>query len=149
MLLKMVILVKRENLIKATQPYEYIVSLSSKTRWRFLLLCCFFELPKTLHRERVHIFCPKKYIDFSNIRNCMLKRDMEFRPFYLFVRQFVCNLKIILRNSVITPFRILNISVAACRIFWWWIETEPLNKSITAPPYQWAQWNCDLKNFIH
>ena len=29
---------------------------------------------------------------------------MEFRPFYLFVKQFVCNLKIPLRNSVITPF---------------------------------------------
>ena len=59
----------------------------------------------------------------------MLKRDMEFRPFYLFVRQFASNLKITFRNSVITPFKI-------CPIFWWWIETESLNKSITTPPYQ-------------
>ena len=57
--------------------------------------------------------------------------DMEFRPFYLFVRQFACNLKIPLRNSAVTPFKILNISVADCQIFWWWIETEPLNKSIS------------------
>ena len=55
---------------------------------------------------------------------------MEFRPFYLCVRQFVYNLKISLRNSVITPFKVLNLSIAGCRIFWWWIETEPLNKSI-------------------
>ena len=56
------------------------------------------------------------------MRNFMLKRDMEFRPFYLFVRQFVCNLKITLRNSVITPLKMLNISIADCQIFWWWIE---------------------------
>ena len=67
---------------------------------------------------------------FSNIRDCTLKRDMEFRPLYLFGRQFVCNLKISLRNSVITPFKVLNISIAGCRIFCWWIETESLNKSI-------------------
>ena len=32
---------------------------SSKTRWRFPLLYCFFDLPKALHRVRVHIFGPK------------------------------------------------------------------------------------------
>ena len=75
-------------------------------------------------------FLPKKYIYFSNIRNCMSNRDKKFRPFYLFVRQLVCNLKILLRNSVITPFKVLKNSVAGCWIFSWWIETEPLNKSI-------------------
>ena len=55
---------------------------------------------------------------------------MEFRPFYLFVRHFVCNLKIPLRNSGITPFKLLNISIAGCGTFCWWIETEPLNKTI-------------------
>ena len=50
-------------------------------------------------------FLFRKYIAFSNITNCMFKRDIEFRPFHLFVRQFVCNLKIPLRNSVITPFK--------------------------------------------
>ena len=61
----------------------------------------------------------------------MLKRDMEIIPFYLFQRQFVCNLKISLINSVITPFKLLK-SIAGCRIFWWWIETalNPLNKFI-------------------
>ena len=89
----------------------------------------FLNYPR-LSIESESIFLSKKYMAFCNIRNCMLKRDMEFRPFYLFVRQFVCNLKIPLRNSVITPFKVLNISTAGCRIFWWWIETEPLNKSI-------------------
>ena len=55
---------------------------------------------------------------------------MEFRPFYLFVRYFVCKLKIPLRNSVITPFKVLNISVAGCQIFWWWIERDPCNKHV-------------------
>ena len=55
---------------------------------------------------------------------------MEFRPFYLLVRQFVCNIRIPLRNSVITPSKVLDISIASCRIFWWWIEIETLNKSI-------------------
>ena len=54
---------------------------------------------------------------FCNIRNCMLKMDMEFRPFYLFARQFVCNLKIILRNSVITPFKVLTFQLLAVRYF--------------------------------
>ena len=38
----------------------------------------YFELLKAFHRERLHIFCPKKHTAFGNIRNCMLKRDMEF-----------------------------------------------------------------------
>ena len=113
-------------------------------------------------------FWSKKYIAFSIIRNCMYKRDMEFRPFYLlhcefcgrairpklcgncafrqkfstrklceitgfsaeFLRHFVCNLNIHLINSVITPFKVLNISFAGSQIFWLWIETEPYNKSI-------------------
>ena len=68
--------------------------------------------------EREPIFFVQKNIPFSNIKNCMLKRDMEFRLLYLVVRQFVCNTKIPLRNSVITPFKVSNISVAGCWIFW-------------------------------
>ena len=72
MLLKMVILLKRENLMKATQSNEYIVFLIFKDKLQFLLLCSFFELTKALYRERVHVFS-KTYITFSNIKNCMLK----------------------------------------------------------------------------
>ena len=82
---------------------------------------------------------------------------MGFRPFYIFVRQFVCNLKIPLRNSVITPFIVLNTSIAGCPKFWWWKETEQfyksilftIQRSIPAPPYQLVQLNCDLKKLIH
>ena len=55
---------------------------------------------------------------------------MEFRPSYLIVRPFFGNLKNYLRNSVITPFKVSNISIAGCWILWWWIGTEPLNKFI-------------------
>ena len=40
--------------------------------------------------------------DFSTIRTSMLKQDMEFRPFYIFGKYLVCNLKVPLMNSVIT-----------------------------------------------
>ena len=59
----------------------------------------------------------------------MYKKDMEIRPFCLFLRHFLCNLKISLINSVITPFKVLIISIAGCQIFWWWMETETCNKS--------------------
>ena len=75
-------------------------------------------------------FWSKIYIAFSTIRNCMYKRDMQFRPFYWIVRHFVCNLKIPWLNSVITPFKVLIISIADWRMFWWRIETKPCNKSI-------------------
>ena len=39
---------------------------------------------------------------------------MEFRPSYLIVRPFFANLKNYLRNSVITPFKVSNISIAGC-----------------------------------
>ena len=114
-------------------------------------------------------FWSKKYIAFSTIRNCMYKRDMEFRPFYLIVRHFVCNLIYSspvshfytpwkrrfqgvykcdtglkwVKNSVITHFKVLIISIADWRMFWWWIETKLCTKSIfikylsiTAGPYQ-------------
>ena len=144
----MVILVKREKLIKGTQSYECILSLIFKDKMQvpitFYLL--FFWITQGSPSRASPYFLSKKYIAFSNIRNCMLKRDMEFRPSFLFVRQFVCNIKIPLRNSVIRPLKVLNIAIAGCWIFWWWIETEPLNKyillsiwrSVTAPPYQWA-----------
>ena len=54
---------------------------------------------------------------FCKIRNCMLKRDMKFRGFYLFVRQFACNLKISLKNSVITPFKVLTFQLLAVGYF--------------------------------
>ena len=54
---------------------------------------------------------------FCKIRKCMLKSDMEFRTFYLFVRQFVCNLKFPLRNSVITPLKVLIFQLLAAGFF--------------------------------
>ena len=77
----------------------------------------FLNYPR-LSIESEPIFFVKKNIPFSNIKNCMLKRDMEFRLLYLVVRQFVFNIKIPLRNSVITTFKVSNISVAGCWIFW-------------------------------
>ena len=77
----------------------------------------FLNYPR-LSIESEPIFFVKKNIPFSNIKNCMLKRDLEFRLLYLVVRQFVFNIKIPLRNSVITPFKVSNISVAGCWIFW-------------------------------
>ena len=77
----------------------------------------FLNYPR-LSIESEPIFFVKKNIPFSNIKNCMLKRDMEFRLLYLVVRQFVFNIKIPLRNSVITPFKVSNNSVAGCWIFW-------------------------------
>ena len=160
MLLKMVILVKRENLIKATLSNEYIVSLTFKDKMHIpsallLLFFCFLNYLR-LAIKYESIFLIQKYIAFSTIRNCMYKRDMEFRPFCLIVRHLVCNLKIPLINSVITPFKVLIISIADWKMFWWWIETKPCNKSIfikylfiTARPYQWVQLNCDLKKCIH
>ena len=50
---------------------------------------------------------------FCNIRNCMLERDVEFIPFYLFIRQFVCILKISSKNSVIKPFKVLPFQLLA------------------------------------
>ena len=88
-LLKMVILVKRENLIKATQSYEYVVSLIFKEKMQvpFTLLLFWITQGSHLLREQVDIFYPKKkHTAFCKIRNCMLKRDMEFRPFYLFLK---------------------------------------------------------------
>ena len=127
--LKIVILIKRRNLIKATQSYEYIVSLIFKDKIQVPITLLLFWITQGSPSTTSPYFFFKKYIAFSNIRNCMLKRDMEFRPFYLFVSQFVCNLKTPLRNSVITTSDVLNIWIAGCLIFWW-IETEPLNKSI-------------------
>ena len=134
MLLKMVILVKRENLIKATLSNEYIVSLTFKDKMHIpsallLLFFCFLNYLR-LAIKYESIFLIQKYIAFSTIRNCMYKRDMEFRPFCLIVRHLVCNLKIPLMNSVITPFKVLIISIADWRMFWWRIETKPCNKSI-------------------
>ena len=128
MLLKMVILLKREN-IKAIQSYEYIVSLIFKDKMQVPITLLLFWITQGSPSRASPYFFVQKNISLL-VTETRLKRDMEFRPFYFFVRQFVCNLKIPLRNSVITPFKVLNISIAGCRIFWSWIETEPLNKSI-------------------
>ena len=132
MLLKIVILVKREILIKAIQLYEYIVSLIFKDKMHVPITLLLFWITQGSPSRGSPYYLPKKYIAFSKIRNFMLKRDMEFRSFYLFVSQFICNTKILLRNSVITPFKVWNISI-------YWlpdilvvdresaIETEPLN----------------------
>ena len=128
MLLKLVILVKREKLIKITQPYEYIVSLIFKSKMQVPITLLLFWI--TQDSRASPYFLSKKYIAFGNIRNCLLKREREFRTFYLFVKQFVCNLKITLRNSVIRYLKVLNISVVGCTMLWWWIKTEPLNKFI-------------------
>ena len=113
---------KKKIFSKEPNQMNILFPLSSKTECRFPLLYCFFELLKAW--VRVHIFWSRKYVAFSTIRNCMQERDMEFRPFYLFVKHFDCNLKIHLRNSVITSFKVLNISIAGCRIFWWVVETD-------------------------
>ena len=128
MLLKMVILLKREN-IKAIQSYEYIVSLIFKDKMQVPITLLLFWITQGSPSRASPYFFVQKNISLL-VTETMLKRDMEFRPFYFFVRQFVCNLKIPLRNSIITPFKVLNIWIAGCRIFWSWIETEPLNKSI-------------------
>ena len=47
----------------------------------------------------------------------MLKRDMEFKPFCLFVTQCICNLKIPLGNSVITPFKVLTFQLLTVGYF--------------------------------
>ena len=132
---------------------------SSKAKCTYPVLhccCCFYLIIQGSPLSTSPYFWSKKYIVFSTIRNCIYKRDMEFRPFYLIVRHFVCNLKIPLINSVITPFKVLIISIADWRMFWWCIETKPCNKSIfikylsiTARPYQWVQLNYDLKKCIH
>ena len=129
MLRKMVILVKREKLIKGIQSYGYILSLIFKDKMQVPITLLLFWITQGSPSRASPYFFVQKNISLV-VTETMLKRDMEFRPFYFFVRQFVCNLKIPLRNSVITPFKVLNISTAGCRIFWWWIETEPLNKSI-------------------
>ena len=60
-------MLKKENLIKATQSYEYIVSLIFKDKMR-VPITWLLESPKALHRERVHIFCQKKkYMTFPLI----------------------------------------------------------------------------------
>ena len=121
---KNVYIAKNGDAGKKRKPYQ-----SNPAIWisRFLNLerqdagsyyfVAFLNYPR-LSIESEPIFFVKKNIPFSNIKNCMLKRDMEFRLLYLVVRQFVFNIKIPLRNSVITPFKVPNISVAGCWIFW-------------------------------
>ena len=136
------ILVKRVNLPEATQSYEYVDSFIFKDKIQVPISLLLFWISQGFLLRVSPYFLSKKYITLSNIRNCVFKRGMELRPFYLFVRQFFCDLKIPLRNSVIAAIKVLDISIAGCQIFWWWIETEPLNKSIsssiwrsiTAPP---------------
>ena len=76
MLLKMVILVKRENIIKANQSYEYIVSLIFKGKLQVPITLLLYWITEGCPSRVTPCFLSKKYIASSNIRNCMLKRDM-------------------------------------------------------------------------
>ena len=80
LLLQIVILVKIENLIKGTQSYEYNVSLIFKDKMQVPVTLFIFNYPRLSMRASPYFLC-KKYMALSNIRNCMFKRDMEFRPF--------------------------------------------------------------------
>ena len=73
MLLKMVILVKRENLIKGTRPYEYIRCLIFKEKMRVPTTLLLFWITQGSPSSASPYFWSKKYIAFSTIRNCMLK----------------------------------------------------------------------------
>ena len=60
MLLKMVILVKRENLIKTIQSWIYrFLNFQRQDADSYYFDEDPWELPKDLHQEQVHIFCPK------------------------------------------------------------------------------------------
>ena len=56
MLLKMVILVKKENLIKATQSYEYIVSLIFKDKMQVPITLLLFSITQG-SPSRVSPYC--------------------------------------------------------------------------------------------
>ena len=73
------------------KPYQ---SNSVKWIYRFLIFKDKMQVPITLLLSWITqgspsraspYFLPKKCMGFCNIRNCMLKRDMEFRFFY-----FIC-----------------------------------------------------------
>ena len=107
---------KRKHYQRA-QSYEYIVSIIFKDDVGSHCFIAFLNYSR-LSIECESIFWSKKHIAFSAIRNNMWKGDMEFRPFYLFVRHLVCNLKIPLRNSLVTLFKVLNISITGCPVFY-------------------------------
>ena len=124
----MVILEKRENLIKGTQSSEYIFSIFFKDKMQVpTALLLFWITQGSPLNASPHLV--QKYIAFSTIRN-YVQKGMELRSFCLSVKHFVGNLKIPLINSAITLFKVLIISIAGFRIFFRWIETEPCNKSI-------------------
>ena len=79
MFIKMVILLKRENLIKATQSYEFIVSIIFKDKMHVPITLLLFWITRGSPSSASPYFRQKEYIAFSNIGNCMLKRDMEFK----------------------------------------------------------------------
>ena len=117
MLLKLVILGKRGNIIKATQSCEYIVSLILKYKMQVPITLLLFRITQGSPSRASPYFLSKQCIAFSNIRNCML--NIVFRPFCLFVSQFVCNLKVPSRKSVITLFQVLSISIVEDRALWY------------------------------
>ena len=74
MLLKMVILVKREKVIKGTQLYEYILSLIFKDKMQVPTTLLLFWITQGSPSSTSSYFRSEKYIAFSTNRNCMLKR---------------------------------------------------------------------------
>ena len=72
----MVILVKRENIIKANQSYEYIVSLTFKGKLQVPITLLLYLITEGCPSRATSCLLSKNYIASSNIRNCMLKRDM-------------------------------------------------------------------------
>ena len=64
---------EKRKLIKATQSYEYIVSIIFKDKIHFpIILLLFWITQGSLSRAKPY-FSSKKYILLSNTRNCMLK----------------------------------------------------------------------------
>ena len=76
MLLKMMIQVKRENLIKGTQSYEHIVSIIFKDKMQLPTALLLFLITQGFLLNVSPYDWSKNYIAFSTIRNCMCKRDI-------------------------------------------------------------------------
>ena len=71
MLLKMVVLVKRENLIKGTQSYEYIVFIIFRDKMQVPTALFLFSITQGSPLSANPYFWSKKHIAFSTIRNCI------------------------------------------------------------------------------
>ena len=72
----MMILMKRENLIKGTQSYEYIVSIIFKDKMQVPTALLFVLIIQGSPLSLGRYFWFEKCIAFSTIRNCMYKREL-------------------------------------------------------------------------